>query len=148
MTTADNANATKSGVSVSLSEGIQSYFDIGEHTISVWASAWSGREQVKVDDQIVVSTRNLTGLKSEMSFPLDGKTYQVVLETKSILRGCYSVSLFCGNTLIDSDEGAYPATNFIWRWGWKGVVGFFIGLFATGFVVGLVSALIAAGAAQ
>ena len=52
------------GLSVSLTEGIECFFDVGEHIIHVWGSAWSGRETVSVDGQVVSDTRNLTRLSA------------------------------------------------------------------------------------
>jgi hypothetical protein len=106
MTSPNNSAASndKKTLSVSLSDGIRCYFDIGEHTISVWGSGWSGREVVRVDDQVVSESRNLLRLQNRHDFSLDGASYHLVVKTESIIRAQYGVYLYQGDTLVDSDQ--------------------------------------------
>lgn len=111
----------KAGFSVTFLQGVQCYFDIGEHTISVWGSAWSGREIVRVDDQVVSDSRNLSLRQNRHDFTLDGVAYHIVFKTESILRGHYGAYLYRGDTLVDSDDGSYTFQLGKWR-GWRGVL--------------------------
>lgn len=143
MTSHNNSVAPndKSAFSVSLFQGVQCYFDIGEHTISVWGSAWSGREIVRVDNQVVSDSRNFSRLQSRHDFTLDGVSYHLVFKTESILRGHYAVYLYRGDTLIDSDDGAHTLFG-MGKWqGWRGVLLWGTVFFGGGIVFGFLVAL-------
>lgn len=135
----------KTTLSVSLSDGIQCYFDIGEHTITVWGSAWSGREIVSVDDQVVSDSRNLRRLTNRHDFNLDGASYHIVFKTESIMRAQYGVYLYRGDTLIDSDGGTLLQMG---KWqGWRTVLLCFGGGAIIGFLAGLIGYWFSGGGA-
>lgn len=132
----------KAAFSVSLVNGIQCYFDIGEHTISVWGSAYSGREIVRIDNQVVSDSRNLCGLQSRHDFTLDGVSYHLVFKTESIMRGHYGVYLYRGDTLIDSDDGCYPLFR-MGKWqGWRGFCLWIVLCFGGGIIFGFLGVLV------
>lgn len=133
------------GLSVSLTEGIECFFDVGEHIIHVWGSAWSGRETVSVDGQVVSDTRNLTRLSACHRFEVDGIAYHAIFKTESILRGHYAVELYRGEQLIDSDSGCYPAFKSPLLAGPKRLLLWLVGLFAAGFVFGILGAWMGGG---
>lgn len=132
----------KAAFNVSFFQGIQCYFDIGEHTISVWGSAWSGREIVRVDNQVVSDSRNLSLRQNRHDFTLGGVSYYLVFKTESILRGHYGVYLYRGDTLIDSDDGCYTLFR-MGKWpGWRGVLLWVLLYFGSGAIFGFLGVLV------
>lgn len=114
---------------VSARKGIQCYFDVDDFTISVWGSAWTGREIVKVDDQVVSSKLSIR-FSTTHNFEHRGHRYQVRFLIASMSTGLTRIELYRDGKLIDFDEARHrsiridPATGKVdWRAGWKGLVG-------------------------
>ncbi|HEY7886317.1 MAG TPA: hypothetical protein VIC08_15330 [Cellvibrionaceae bacterium] len=116
----DSEDAREQRMKVELRKGIQCYFDVDGITIKVWGSAWSGRELVYLNDQVVSDKRSYR-LSTPHEFEHAGVHYKVELGTESILRGQYSIVLLRNGERIDSDVASYelfatqnPAKPFSW----------------------------------
>lgn len=105
--TNDAAGTDDSRMEVSLGRGVRSYFDVDDITISLWGSAWSGREVVRVDDRIVSDRRSFR-MSTPHRFEYGGHRYELVLSIESVLRGVYRVELYRDGVLVDSDNAGYP----------------------------------------
>lgn len=105
--TNDAAGTDDSRMDVSLGRGVRSYFDVDDITISLWGSAWSGREVVRVDDRIV-SDRRSYRMSTPHRFDHGGHQYEVVFSIESVLRGRYRAELHRDGVLVDSDSAGYP----------------------------------------
>lgn len=118
-----------------------SFFDVGEHVISVEASYLTGKERVYVDDELV-SEKLTWRFQSEHQFQLDGKDVIVRLKVASMLTGPVAITLIVNGEVVDADIWNLKrilktnATSQVW---WKtlliifalgligGVVGYFVG---------------------
>lgn len=85
--------------------GIQSWFDIDGITIEVWASSWSGKEEVRVDGQVVSSLRSLRR-KSIHRFRHGDHDYKVTVTCLAFGTGTFQITLFRDGVEIDSDTGS------------------------------------------
>lgn len=101
--TNDAARADDSRMDVSLGRGVRSYFDVDDITISLWGSAWSGREVVRVDDRIVSDRRSFR-MSTPHRFEHGGHRYEVDFSIESVLRGRYRVELYRDGVRVDSDS--------------------------------------------
>jgi len=89
---------------ISLSRGTETWFDVDDITIHVWASTWSGREIVTVcqgQQKRVVADKRSWRLTTPHEFEHDGQHYRVVL---LVGFGKAAVELSRNGVLIDSDE--------------------------------------------
>lgn len=123
-----NRHPTKPAMIVSARKGIQCFFDVDGVTISVWGSAWTGREIVRVDDR-VVSNKLSIRFKTVHQFEHLGHQYTVNFIIASVATGLTRIELHRDGELIDFDEARHrstpfdPATGkFNWRKGWKTIV--------------------------
>lgn len=89
---------------VSLRKGYWFYFDHEGNDISMFGSAWNGKETVFFNNRPVSSFRNLTKFKSEHHFSENGHDYSVKTEMTSILRGTLVVKVFCDGELIQTES--------------------------------------------
>ena len=86
---------------VNFFKGIDTWFDLDKETIvSVWLSNWTGREVIRLNDEIVAS-RRVISLQSEHSFEHGGKTYRVTVDCKKLTQ--FRIELWQGDQLIDFD---------------------------------------------
>ena len=108
--TNDAACPDDSRMDVSLRRGVRSYFDVDDITISLWGSAWSGREVVRVDDRIVCD-RHSYGVSTPHRFEHGGHRYELVVSIESWLRGSYRVELYRDGVMIDSDSTHYDMSG-------------------------------------
>ena len=129
----DAACADDSRMEVSLGRGVSSYFDVDDITISVWGSAWSGREVVRVDDRVVCDRRSFR-MSTPHRFDHGGHQYEVIFSTESVLRGRYRVELYRHGVLVDSDSAGYAMFG-----GRSGSAGWYVLplLFVTGLLAGV-----------
>ena len=116
---------------VNFFKGIDTWFDLDKETIvSVWLSNWTGREVIRLNDQIVAS-RRVISLQSEHSFEHGGKTYRVTVDYKKLTQ--FRIELWQGDQLVDFDvisqgrvfqrgQGAPKATKKTW------ITGLMVGL--------------------
>lgn len=120
-----NTTERASSMKISLKRGIECFFDIGDHTIRVWASAWTGREVVELDSKIV-SSRYSFKTATPHRFNHDGHDYEVVFKIH-LVSSLFQVFLYRDGELLDSDQGRHasipinPDTgNVDWRrYGWQ-----------------------------
>ena len=128
---------TRPEMIVSARKGIQCYFDVDDFTISVWGSAWTGREIAKVDDRVVSSKLSIR-FSTTHDFEHRGHRYRVRFIIASMATGLARIELYRDGELIDFDEARRrsikidPATGKIdWRAGWKAIIGWAVvgGLF-------------------
>lgn len=84
---------------VSARRGIQCYFDVDDITISVWGSAWTGREIKKVDDR-VVSNKLSIRFSTSHDFEHQGHQYQVRFIIASAFTGLIRVELIRDGELV------------------------------------------------
>ncbi len=85
--------------------GIQSWFDIDGITIEVWASSWSGKEEVRIEGRVISSLRSLRR-KSVHRFTHDGHDYKVTVACLAFGTGTFQITLFRDGTEVDSDTGS------------------------------------------
>lgn len=104
--TGKTARDQVSTMKISLKRGIECFFDVGDATIRVWASAWSGREVVELNNEVVSDKRSLK-LSTPHRFTHEGQNYEVVFQISSLLSGLFEVFLYRDGTLIDSDQGRH-----------------------------------------
>lgn len=85
----------------SMIRGIETWFDLDPQTVvSVWLSTWTGREIIRINDQIIVSKRVIK-LTSRHPFTYNGKDYAIVIKFE--LLGEFRIELWQGAQLIDFD---------------------------------------------
>lgn len=118
----------KPAMIMSARKGIQCYFDVDDVTISVWVSFWTGREVVKVDDEVVSSKLSLR-FSTTHDFEYQGHQYQVRFIV-SLSAAVTRIELFRDGKLIDFDEAhnrrikVDPVTGKVdWRVMWKVLLG-------------------------
>ncbi len=97
-----------STMKISLKRGIECFFDVGDATVRVWASAWTGREVVELNGQVVSDKRSLK-LSTPHRFTHDGHDYEVVFQISSLLSGLFEVFLYRNGKLLDSDQGRHQS---------------------------------------
>ncbi|TVQ48685.1 MAG: hypothetical protein EA371_05050 [Gammaproteobacteria bacterium] len=88
---------------LSLKRGVECWFDVDNVTISVWASNWTGREIVRIQNggEIrVVSDKRSFRLNTPHEFELHGQRYRLEFRVKP---GIADVRLYRNGELIDSD---------------------------------------------
>ncbi|AKS41578.1 hypothetical protein WM2015_1204 [Wenzhouxiangella marina] len=88
---------------LSLSKGIQGWFDVDGKTISIWASSWTGREIVRVDDaagERVVSDKRSFRFTTPHEFKLGDSEYRIEVNVNF---GRAEFRLYKDGVLIDSD---------------------------------------------
>lgn len=95
---------------LSLGGGIRCYFDVDGVTITVWGSAWSGREKVWVDDRLV-STAWSIRYTTEHVFEHDGRRYTVLFKILSILKGDVRIELYRDGQLVDFDQATFQTVK-------------------------------------
>lgn len=91
---------------LSLSKGLNFYFDTEGSQVYLWASAFSGKEQVYVNDTLVSSGRSWRK-SNRHNFTINGTPYSVVTGVRSwkdLLIGSYFAELYRENRLIDKDQ--------------------------------------------
>jgi len=127
-----------------LRNGVRAFFDIDDITIAYWASAWSGREAVTIDDCLVSTGWNFR-FTTEHRFAHDGIDYRLVYRVVSILRGHLEIELYRNGQLVDSDKfrqsdfGLDPETGKFSTWRLLKTIGpYFIG----GMLAGAIAAFL------
>src|SRR5690606_22710478 len=80
-----------------------SYFDLGEHTIRVEVSTFSGKEEVFVNDQCVSSKRSFR-LKTVHEFVLDDQAVKIIVHIKNIFTNPMVISFYVNDVLRDTDD--------------------------------------------
>ncbi|RYV02461.1 hypothetical protein SOPP22_09395 [Shewanella sp. OPT22] len=111
----------------SIFKGYRFEFEINDHNIVAWGSAWTGREIVSIDDRVVSDLYSYKR-KAIHHFDINDTAYEIEFNMVNILQGL----LHC--TLIE--DGTHVATqkqlpNFGKKrvLGWKGIgVCFLLGL--------------------
>lgn len=122
---------------VSLRKGYWFYFDHEGNDISMFGSAWNGKEIVYFNNKPVSEFRNITKLKSQHRFEAKGRQYKVKTEMKSIMRGTLKVTLECDGDIIDSEEVSYsPKGSFRKEFFSKNNLLFLAACFAIGAALG------------
>lgn len=89
---------------ISMTRGIEAWFDVDDITIHVWGSTWSGREIVTVrqgEQERVVSNKRSWRFTTPHEFEHDGQHYRVLLLAGF---GKAAVELSRNGVLIDSDQ--------------------------------------------
>lgn len=136
---------------ISYKQGIECFFDVDNITIRVWGSAWTGRELVELDGEVVSSKLSLRR-STPHEFDHGGHQFKVVFSIVDFNSGLYKVLLYRDGELIDSDQGRHasipvdPETGEVdWRkYRWQvafyalagGLVGGIFGYLAAGFFGG------------
>jgi hypothetical protein len=99
-----------------LRKGIRAFFDVDDITIAFWGSAWTGLEEVRIEDEVVSRKRSLRFV-TRHAFAHAGVHYEIVFRIVSMLRGEMEIELYREGELIDSDRvrqnriGIDPATG-------------------------------------
>ena len=92
-----------SRMKLSLSTGIETWFDVDDITIRVWASAWTGKEIVRIEDsqgERIVSEKRSFRFTTPHEFSHGGHRYRVEVR---VSLGIAAVRLFRDGVEIDSD---------------------------------------------
>ncbi len=95
-----SANQAKNKFSIS---GWESYFDLGENTITVWGSTHTGLERVYLNGQLMSEKRNWR-FNSNHVFQLDGQQIEVKIIVVSMLSGKVRIEIWRDGEQLDSDE--------------------------------------------
>lgn len=122
--------------------GITCFFDIDGITIEVWGSSWNGREEVRVDGELVSSKRVLRW-QSSHRFQHAGVDYEVRIICESLTRGTFTILLLRNGVEVDSDQASSLGTdltdedgNLIWGKAVKRIGPVFLLSGVAGMVVG------------
>ena len=99
---------TSANMKISIKRGVECFFDIDDSTIRVWASVWTGREVVELNNK-VVSSKYSFRLSTPHVFEHNGHEYRVVFSIAKVMSGLIEVSLYRDGTLIDSDQGRHAS---------------------------------------
>lgn len=130
--------------------GIQSFFDIDGITIEFWASGWSGKEEVRIDDRLVSELRSLR-YRSSHDFEHGGHRYRIEMHCLSLSTGTFRITLFRDEVEVDSDIGSYQNKDLLgpdgkvdWKKAWKKMLPVFLlsGLLGAAFGYSLASWLL------
>ncbi len=100
------------GITVSMSKGIKANFRLGEHFIEYWGSAYSGKEVLKVDGELIAESRNFK-TKSVHEFNIDGKACQLTISVTLFRKFSSVISLECESKLVNSYQLTYGKTRKI-----------------------------------
>jgi hypothetical protein len=126
-----------------VTKGMTSYFDIDGVTITLWASAWTGRETVHVDDRLVSDRRSFSR-ETWHEFSHGGRQYRLKVRVVSLLHGGLRCELYRDGALVDSDELAIeiwardPETGRIdWKQEFRSLGYIVLAGAVVGFAVGL-----------
>lgn len=132
MTTQSNPTNSQDGLAIHWRKGIQSWFDIDGITIEVWASSWSGMEEVRIDGKIVSRLRSLRR-GSTHRFEHDGHEYQVTVACLAFGTGTFQITLFRDGVEVDSDTGSAMGQDLldedgkiVWKKAWKKMAPIFL----------------------
>lgn len=132
----DNGNSPRRVGAEIFRRGMTCYFDVDGVTIGVWASAWSGREVVCVDDR-VVSRKFSFRFVTRHPFTWNGRRYEVRFIIDSMLRGEMRCELYRDGTLLDTDEFVIGTGR---QSGWKiafwGLIGAVLGYTVANLLMG------------
>jgi hypothetical protein len=93
----------KTRMKISLSQGITGWFDVDGRIISVWASSWTGREIVRVEDdrgERVVSDKRSFRFTTPHEFQVGNDSYRLDVQIRP---GQAELRLFRNEALVDSD---------------------------------------------
>ncbi|NBB93730.1 MAG: hypothetical protein GVY32_11240 [Gammaproteobacteria bacterium] len=120
-----------------LRKGIRAFFDVDDITITFWGSAWSGLEEVRIEDRVVSRKRSLR-FRTRHRFEHAGIRYEIEFRVVSMLRGQMEIELYRNGELIDSDRvqqnklGLNPETGrfSLWRAAWQIAPFFLVGMLA------------------
>lgn len=142
----ESEKAAKPESFLSMSKGLNFYFDTEGSQIYLWGSAFSGKEEVYVNDTLVSSARSWRKTNRH-HFTINGTPYSVVTGVRSwkdMFTGCYFAELYRADRLIDEDQVYYAGgdkngESFSWKRfaidliPWfvvGGLVGFLVGFFS------------------
>jgi hypothetical protein len=127
----------------SFKDGFWYEFTDGDNEIAVHGSAWTGKETVYFNDEVVADKRNLTRLKEEHHFTKGDHEYRVQLFTTSILKMQVMCQVWKDGTLLGSKTKGLVTILDKKQALWKILL--FIGaFFGAGLLVGMLSAALAA----
>lgn len=93
------------GLAIHWKNGIRSWFDIDGITIEVWASSWSGMEEIRIDERIVSRKRSLRRSSSHR-FAHGGHDYEIQVACVAFGSGTFQIKLFRDGIEVDSDTGS------------------------------------------
>lgn len=114
------------GITVSMSKGIKANFKLGEHLIEYWGSAYSGKEVLKVDGELIAESRNFK-TKSVHEFNIDGKSCQLCLRVRPFFKFSAVISLECEGELVQRFQLTYGNTRKVaWYFRYLDILAFFI----------------------
>ncbi|MEJ2516356.1 MAG: hypothetical protein P8102_14225 [Gammaproteobacteria bacterium] len=103
-----NEEASRGGaMEIDWKRGVRCYFDVDGVTIDLWASYWNGREEVRVDGELVSSQRSLR-MSTTHAFSWNGVDYELVVAWR---KGRFVVTLYRDGVEIDSDEASMIGTG-------------------------------------
>ncbi|NHH89464.1 hypothetical protein [Pseudoalteromonas sp. MB47] len=114
------------GITVSMSKGIKANFKLGEHLIEYWGSAYSGKEVLKVDGELIAESCNFK-TKSVHKFNIDGKTCQLTVSVTLFRKFSSTITLECEGELVHSYQLTYGKTRQI-AWYLKAIPFLFAGV--------------------
>ncbi len=127
-----NSDDARHSVQIHWKKGIRSWFDIDGITIEVWGSAWTGREEIRVDDTLISSVRSLRRT-TRHEFRHGDHDYAVEFSCLSFGTGTFRITLYRDGVEVDSDSGSVMGPDLlddngkvIWRRAWKKVLPVFL----------------------
>lgn len=122
----------RNGLNIHWKNGIRSWFDLDGITIEVWASSWSGREEIRVDGQLVSRLRSFRR-SSRHEFRHGGHDYAVEFSCLAFGSGTFRITLYRDGVEVDSDTGSAMGPdlldadgNVVWARAWKKMLPIFL----------------------
>ncbi len=92
---------------ISLTNGYWFYFEVDGNDIAVFASAWSGRETVFLNDEINSNRRNLFGFEGKHGVVINDTEYTIVISMENMLTGTVACKLMKGRKVLDEQSKGY-----------------------------------------
>jgi len=83
--------------------GYKFYFQDGDNQIACFGSAFTGKEEVYINDDLVSSKRSL-GLKSKHQFYLEKMDYQIEYTMKNYLTGRVECTFYKNKQLMEQQD--------------------------------------------
>lgn len=101
--------------SFSLRKGFSFTFKDGDNVIESWFSSISGKEEVRLNGQVVARQRTLS-YHSSNQFDVEGVHYKSELEVKHLFKGPFVCTLFKNGEPYKRKKLIFPALNKYVPW--------------------------------
>ncbi|WP_462168837.1 hypothetical protein [Pseudoalteromonas lipolytica] len=110
---------TTENVKASLMKGITAQFTLGKHVIEYWGSAYTGKETLKVDGELIKEARSFK-TSSCHEFDIGGKACKLDVIVKPFRKSTAVISLMCDGVLEQSYQLKYGTIRKV-AWYFKAI---------------------------